>query len=196
MNFLPDVSVKCDTCQGKRYNRETLEIRYKGKSINDVLEMTIEDAVPFFSKIPKIHKTLETLHSVGLGYIKLGQASTTLSGGEAQRIKLSSELCKKGTGKTIYIMDEPSTGLHFEDIRMLLEVLQRLVDEGNTIVVIEHNLDIIKVADYIIDIGLEGGKNGGQLIFSGNPKEMVRSKKITSHTAHYLKKEFEKQQMN
>ena len=196
MNFLPDVSVKCDTCQGKRYNRETLEIRYKGKSINDVLEMTIEDAVPFFSKIPKIHKTLETLHSVGLGYIKLGQASTTLSGGEAQRIKLASELCKKGTGKTIYIMDEPSTGLHFEDIRMLLEVLQRLVDEGNTIVVIEHNLDIIKVADHIIDIGLEGGKNGGQLIFSGSPKEMIRSKKITSHTAHYLKKEFEKQQMN
>lgn len=186
MNFLPDVYVHCDTCQGKRYNRETLEVRFKGKSISDVLEMTIEDAAPFFDKIPKIHRVLETLVSVGLGYVKLGQPSTTLSGGEAQRIKLATELSKKGTGNTFYILDEPSTGLHFEDIRMLLEVLQRLVDEGNTVLVIEHNLDIVKVADYVVDIGPEGGKGGGQLIFAGSPEEMIRQAKETSHTAKYL----------
>lgn len=186
MNFLPDVYVHCDACQGKRYNRETLEVRFKGKSISDVLEMTIEDAAPFFDKIPKIHRVLETLVSVGLGYVKLGQPSTTLSGGEAQRIKLATELSKKGTGNTFYILDEPSTGLHFEDIRMLLEVLQRLVDEGNTVLVIEHNLDIVKVADYVVDIGPEGGKGGGQLIFAGSPEEMIRQAKETSHTAKYL----------
>lgn len=186
MNFLPDVYVHCDACQGKRYNRETLEVRFKGKSISDVLEMTIEDAAPFFDKIPKTHRVLETLVSVGLGYVKLGQPSTTLSGGEAQRIKLATELSKKGTGNTFYILDEPSTGLHFEDIRMLLEVLQRLVDEGNTVLVIEHNLDIVKVADYVVDIGPEGGKGGGQLIFAGSPEEMIRQAKETSHTAKYL----------
>jgi excinuclease ABC subunit A len=189
MNFLPDVFVKCETCQGKRYNRETLEIRYKGKSINDVLEMTIEDAVPFFEKIPKINRVLETLVSVGLGYITLGQSSTTLSGGEAQRIKLATELAKKGTGNTIYILDEPSTGLHFEDIRMLLIVINRLVDEGNTVLVIEHNLDIVKSADHIIDIGLEGGNGGGQILFSGTPEKMMKLSDEISHTAKYLKME-------
>lgn len=187
MNFLPDVYVQCETCQGKRYNRETLEVRYKGKSINDVLEMTIEDAVPFFEKIPKINRVLETLYSVGLGYITLGQASTTLSGGEAQRVKLATELAKKGTGNTIYILDEPSTGLHFEDIRMLLEVLNRLVDEGNTVLVIEHNLDIVKAADYIVDLGLEGGKGGGDILFSGTPEKLIETKETESHTAKYLK---------
>jgi excinuclease ABC subunit A len=187
MNFLPDVYVECESCQGKRYNRETLEVRYKGKSINDVLEMTIEDAVPFFEKIPKIHRVLDTLLSVGLGYIKLGQPSTTLSGGEAQRIKLATELSKKGTGNTIYILDEPSTGLHFEDIRMLLLVLNRLVEEGNTVLVIEHNLDIVKVADYIVDLGLEGGKGGGQILFSGTPEQMLKLADAKSHTGKYLK---------
>jgi excinuclease ABC subunit A len=187
MNFLPDVYVQCETCQGKRYNRETLEVRYKGKSINDVLEMTIEDAVPFFEKIPKINRVLETLYSVGLGYITLGQASTTLSGGEAQRVKLATELAKKGTGNTIYILDEPSTGLHFEDIRMLLEVLNRLVDEGNTVLVIEHNLDIVKAADYLVDLGLEGGKGGGDILFSGTPEKLIETKEAESHTAKYLK---------
>jgi excinuclease ABC subunit A len=191
MNFLPDVYVECESCQGKRYNRETLEVRYKGKSINDVLEMTIEDAVPFFEKIPKIHRVLDTLLSVGLGYIKLGQPSTTLSGGEAQRIKLSTELSKKGTGNTIYILDEPSTGLHFEDIRMLLLVLNRLVDEGNTVLVIEHNLDIVKVSDYIVDLGLEGGKGGGQILFSGTPENMLKLADSKSHTGKYLKLEIE-----
>jgi excinuclease ABC subunit A len=186
MNFLPDVYVDCDGCQGKRYNRETLEVRYKGKSISDVLEMTIEDAAVFFEKIPKIFRVLDTMVSVGLGYVKLGQASTTLSGGEAQRIKLSTELAKKGTGSTIYILDEPSTGLHFEDIRLLLIVLQRLVDEGNTVLVIEHNLDIVKVADYIVDIGPEGGKGGGEILFSGTPEDMVKKAMKRSHTAQYL----------
>ena len=186
MNFLPDVYVECETCNGKRYNRETLEVRYKGKSISDVLDMTISDAALFFDKIPKIHRPLETLVSVGLGYIKLGQPSTTLSGGEAQRIKLSTELAKKSTGNTVYIMDEPSTGLHFEDIRMLLIVLQRLVDEGNTVLVIEHNLDIVKVADYIIDIGPEGGKGGGQIICQGTPEQIIKKSKDKSHTAKYL----------
>jgi excinuclease ABC subunit A len=191
MNFLPDVYVECETCNGKRYNRETLEVRYKGKTINDVLEMTIEDAVVFFESIPKIHRPLETMNSVGLGYIKLGQPSTTLSGGEAQRIKLATELAKKGTGNTIYILDEPSTGLHFEDIRMLTDVLQRLVDEGNTVLVIEHNLDIVKVADHLIDVGPEGGKEGGNIVCSGTPEDLIKKHTVISHTAKYLKMEME-----
>lgn len=186
MNFLPDVYVECETCNGKRYNPETLEVRYKGKSISDVLNMTIEESVPFFEKHPKIYRTLHTLLQVGLGYIKLGQSSTTLSGGEAQRIKLASELAKKATGKTIYILDEPSTGLHFEDIRMLLEVLQRLVDEGNTVLVIEHNMDIIKIADHIIDLGPEGGFRGGEILFTGTPEQMIKKAKEKSYTAKYL----------
>ena len=189
MNLLPDVLVECETCGGKRYNRETLEVRYRGKSISDVLEMTIEDATAFFKSIPKPHRILSTLLSVGLGYVKLGQPSTTLSGGEAQRIKLSTELSKRGTGKTIYILDEPSTGLHFEDIRMLLEVLQRLVDEGNTVLVIEHNLDIVKACDYIIDIGPEGGKDGGMIVCEGTPEAIVASSIDKSHTARYLAEE-------
>ncbi len=189
MNFLPDVYVECDTCQGKRYNRETLEVRFKGKSISDVLNMTVEEAVPFFESIPKIARVVQTLYSVGLGYITLGQPSTTLSGGEAQRIKLASELAKKSTGKTIYLLDEPSTGLHFEDIRMLLDVLQRLVDEGNTVLVIEHNLDVVKVADYVIDLGPECGKFGGEIIAKGTPEELVKKFKNTSHTAKYLEQE-------
>lgn len=189
MNFLPDVYVECETCNGRRYNRETLEVRYKGKSISDVLDMTIEDASVFFEAHPKIYRPLATLKSVGLGYIKLGQASTTLSGGEAQRIKLSSELAKKSTGKTFYILDEPSTGLHFEDIRLLLEVLQRLVSEGNTVLVIEHNLDIIKVADHLIDVGPEGGKGGGLIVATGTPEKVVSQSLAFSHTAKYLKNE-------
>jgi excinuclease ABC subunit A len=187
MNFLPDVYVECEACQGKRYNRETLEVRYKGKNINDVLEMTIADAVSFFENIPKIYRKLETLNSVGLGYIRLGQPSTTISGGEAQRVKLATELSKKSTGKTIYILDEPSTGLHFDDIKMLLAVLQRLVDEGNTVLVIEHNLDIVKVADHVIDIGPDGGKNGGQIVGEGTPEAFV--KKFKTETSRYLIKE-------
>ena len=189
MNFLPDVYVNCENCQGQRYNRETIEIKYKGKSIADVLNMNIAEAVDFFENLPKIHKVLSTLNSVGLGYVTLGQSSTTLSGGEAQRIKLASELTKKGTGKTIYLLDEPSTGLHFEDIKMLLKVLQRLVDEGNTVVVIEHNLDIIKTADYIIDLGPEGGKGGGKICCEGTPEMIIKKHAATSHTAYYLKKE-------
>lgn len=191
MNFLPDVYVECETCNGKRYNRETLEVRYKGKSINDVLEMTIEDAAVFFENIPKIQRPLATMNSVGLGYIKLGQPSTTLSGGEAQRIKLSGELTKRGTGNTIYILDEPSTGLHFEDIRMLIDVLQRLVDDGNTVLVIEHNLDIVKVADYIIDVGPEGGREGGKIVCKGTPEELIKKHTAISHTANYLKMEID-----
>jgi excinuclease ABC subunit A len=186
MNFLPDVYVECETCNGKRYNPETLEVRYKGKSISDVLNMTIEESVPFFEKHPKIYRTLHTLQQVGLGYIKLGQSSTTLSGGEAQRIKLALELSKKATGKTIYILDEPSTGLHFEDIRMLLEVLQRLVDEGNTVLVIEHNMDIIKIADHLIDLGPEGGFRGGNILFTGTPEQMIKKEQVKSYTAKYL----------
>ncbi|MEX1384232.1 excinuclease ABC subunit UvrA [Lutibacter sp.] len=187
MNFLPDVHVECETCQGKRFNRETLEIRYKGKSISDVLNMTIEDAVVFFENIPKIYRKLKTINNVGLGYIKLGQQSTTLSGGEAQRIKLAAELSKRDTGNTFYILDEPTTGLHFEDIRVLMEVLNKLTNKGNTILVIEHNMDVIKLADYVIDIGMEGGKNGGELICCGTPEEISLNKK--SYTAKFLKKE-------
>lgn len=187
MNFLPDVYVECETCQGKRFNRETLEIRYKGKSISDVLDMTVDEAVPFFENIPKIYRKIKTIQDVGLGYITLGQQSTTLSGGEAQRIKLASELSKKDTGNTFYILDEPTTGLHFEDIRVLMEVINRLVDKGNTVLIIEHNLDVVKLADYIIDIGYEGGKGGGQLIAKGTPEEIVKNKK--SYTAQFLKKE-------
>jgi len=187
MNFLPDVYVECETCQGKRFNRETLEIRYKGKSISDVLDMTVDEAVPFFENIPKIYRKIKTIQDVGLGYITLGQQSTTLSGGEAQRIKLAGELSKKDTGNTFYILDEPTTGLHFEDIRVLMEVINKLVDKGNTILVIEHNMDVIKLADYIIDIGPEGGKGGGQLIAKGTPEQVVKNK--NSYTAKFLKKE-------
>ena len=189
MNFLPDVYVECEDCNGKRYNRETLEVRFKGKSISDVLEMTIEEGEHFFESIPKIHRVLATLVSVGLGYVKLGQSSTTLSGGEAQRIKLSAELSKKSTGKTFYILDEPSTGLHFEDIKHLLDVLQRLVDEGNTVLVIEHNLDIVKVADHVIDIGPEGGKGGGMIVCEGTPEAIIKKHTKDSYTAKYLKME-------
>ncbi|KIC00003.1 excinuclease ABC subunit A [Flavobacterium sp. JRM] len=187
MNFLPDVYVECETCQGKRFNRETLEIRYKGKSISDVLNMTVDEAVPFFEMIPKIYRKVKTIQDVGLGYITLGQQSTTLSGGEAQRIKLAGELSKKDTGNTFYILDEPTTGLHFEDIRVLMDVINKLVDKGNTILIIEHNMDVIKLADYIIDIGPEGGKGGGQLIAKGTPEEIIKNKK--SYTAQFLKKE-------
>jgi excinuclease ABC subunit A len=187
MNFLPDVYVECETCQGKRFNRETLEIKYKGKSIYDILEMTIEDACILFELIPKIFRKLKTIKDVGLGYITLGQQSTTLSGGEAQRIKLATELSKRDTGNTFYILDEPTTGLHFEDIRVLLSVLNKIVDKGNTVVIIEHNLDVIKTVDYIIDIGPEGGKNGGKILAKGSPEEILKIKK--SHTARFLKKE-------
>ncbi|MDU8886839.1 excinuclease ABC subunit UvrA [Yeosuana sp. MJ-SS3] len=187
MNFLPDVYVECETCQAKRFNRETLEIRYKGKSISDVLNMTINEAVSFFEHIPKIHNKLKTIKDVGLGYITLGQQSTTLSGGEAQRIKLATELSKRDTGNTFYILDEPTTGLHFEDIRVLMLVLNKLADKGNTVLIIEHNLDVIKMVDHIIDIGYEGGKGGGQIIVEGTPEEVIKHKK--SYTAQFLKKE-------
>ncbi len=184
MNFLPDVHVECETCQGKRFNRETLEIRYKGKSIADVLEMTIDHAVEFFKLIPKIHSKLKTIKDVGLGYITLGQRSTTLSGGEAQRIKLASELSKRDTGNTFYILDEPTTGLHFEDIRVLMNVLNTLADKGNTVLIIEHNMDVIKLADYIIDIGMEGGKKGGEILCKGTPEQVIKNK--ISYTAQFL----------
>ncbi|WP_029033429.1 excinuclease ABC subunit UvrA [Salinimicrobium terrae] len=187
MNFLPDVYVECETCQGKRFNRETLEIRYKGKSISDVLEMTINESVIFFENIPKIYRKIKTIQDVGLGYITLGQQSTTLSGGEAQRIKLATELSKRDTGNTFYILDEPTTGLHFEDIRVLMEVLNRLVNKGNTVLIIEHNLDVIKMADYIIDIGYEGGRNGGKVVAKGTPEEVAKDRK--SYTAPFLQKE-------
>ena len=189
MNFLPDVHVECETCQGKRFNRETLEIRYKGKSIADVLEMTIDHAVEFFKLIPKIHIKLKTIKDVGLGYITLGQRSTTLSGGEAQRIKLASELSKRDTGNTFYILDEPTTGLHFEDIRVLMGVLNTLANKGNTVLIIEHNMDVIKLADYIIDIGMEGGKKGGEILCKGTPEQIVKDKK--SYTAQFLKQELD-----
>jgi excinuclease ABC subunit A len=187
MNFLPDVYVTCETCNGKRYNRETLEVRYKGKSINDVLNMSIEEAVRFFENTPQILRKIETLYDVGLGYLTLGQQSTTLSGGEAQRVKLATELSKRDTGKTFYILDEPTTGLHFEDVRVLLDVLQKLVDKGNTVLVIEHNLDLIKVADHIIDIGPEGGKYGGEIVCTGTPEQVCKNQH--SYTAPFLKKE-------
>ncbi|MFZ0490856.1 MAG: excinuclease ABC subunit UvrA, partial [Salegentibacter sp.] len=189
MNFLPDVYVECETCQGKRFNRETLEIRYKGKSIADVLEMTINEATPFFEPIPKIYRKLKTIQDVGLGYITLGQQSTTLSGGEAQRIKLATELSKRDTGNTFYILDEPTTGLHFEDIRVLMEVLNKLTNKGNTVLIIEHNMDVIKMADYIIDIGYEGGKNGGEVVAKGTPEQVAKDRK--SYTAKFLKKELQ-----
>ena len=185
MHFLPDVYVACDVCKGKRFNRETLEVKYKGKSIADVLDMTVDEAHTFFEAIPSIKNRLELLQKVGLGYIHLGQSATTLSGGEAQRIKLSKELSKKATGKTLYILDEPTTGLHFDDINKLLKVLQALVEQGNTVVVIEHNLDVIKVADYIVDMGPEGGDGGGKIVVQGTPEEVAKSKK--SYTAKYLR---------
>ena len=187
MNFLPDVHVECETCNGKRFNRETLEIRFKGKSIADVLEMTVNQACEFFENHPKIYRKLKTILDVGLGYITLGQSSTTLSGGEAQRIKLATELSKKDTGQTLYILDEPTTGLHFEDVRVLMEVLERLVKRGNTVLIIEHNMDVIKLVDHLIDIGPEGGKNGGKLVGQGSPEEIAKLKH--SHTGKYLAKE-------
>lgn len=186
MHFLPDVYVPCDVCKGKRYNRETLEVKYKGKSIYDVLEMTVEEGCEFFQNIPKIARKLQTLYDVGLGYIKIGQSSTTLSGGEAQRVKLATELSKRSTGKTIYILDEPTTGLHIADVHRLIEVLQKLVDTGNTVVVIEHNLDLIKTADHIIDLGPEGGDRGGTLVATGTPEQVAKVKE--SYTGQYLKK--------
>lgn len=188
MNFLPDVMIDCETCNGKRYNRETLEILYKGKSISDVLDMNVEDAVTFFQNIPNINRKMVTLNSVGLGYITLGQQATTLSGGEAQRVKLSEELSKKDTGNTLYILDEPTTGLHFQDIQHLLDVINKLVDKGNTVIIIEHNMDVIKVADYILDIGPEAGRNGGNVVFMGRPEELIKVKE--SHTGRFLKNEF------
>ncbi|MGE8450590.1 MAG: ATP-binding cassette domain-containing protein, partial [Pseudomonadales bacterium] len=185
MHFLPDIYVPCDVCKSKRYNRETLEIKYKGKSIHEVLEMTIEEAREFFSPVPALARKLQTLMDVGLSYIKLGQSATTLSGGEAQRVKLSRELSKRDTGKTLYILDEPTTGLHFADIQQLLDVLHRLRDHGNTVVVIEHNLDVIKTADWLVDLGPEGGSKGGQIIAVGTPEQVAEMPQ--SHTGHYLK---------
>ena len=187
MNFLPDVQVPCETCHGKRYNRETLEVRYRGKSISDVLDMSVDEGVAFFENIPSIYRKIKTLQDVGLGYITLGQSSTTLSGGEAQRIKLATELSKKDTGKTFYILDEPTTGLHFEDVNVLLGVINRLVDRGNSVLIIEHNLDVVKTADWVIDMGPEGGRSGGQLLFAGTPEELIKNKK--SETARFLKLE-------
>ncbi|MBO4514243.1 MAG: ABC-ATPase UvrA, partial [Lachnospiraceae bacterium] len=190
MHFLPDVYVPCEVCGGKRYNRETLDVKYKGKSIFDVLDMTVEEALSFFENMPSIRNKIQTLFDVGLGYVKLGQPSTELSGGEAQRIKLATELSKRSTGKTIYILDEPTTGLHFADVHKLVEILHRLADGGNTVVVIEHNLDVIKTADYIIDMGPEGGDRGGTVIAEGTPEEIAKNKK--SYTGAYVKKMLEK----
>jgi excinuclease ABC subunit A len=187
MNFLPDVYVSCEKCNGKRYNRETLEIRYKGKSISDVLDMTVDEAVEFFTNVPYLYRKIKVLQDVGLGYITIGQSAVTLSGGEAQRVKLATELAKKDTGKTFYILDEPTTGLHFQDIDHLLHVLNKLADRGNTVLVIEHNMDVIKVADYIIDIGPEGGSGGGTILYQGVPKGLLKVKK--SHTGRFLKLE-------
>ncbi|MBO4380912.1 MAG: ATP-binding cassette domain-containing protein, partial [Clostridia bacterium] len=191
MHFLPDVYVPCEVCKGARYNRETLEVKYKGKSISDVLDMTIEEATSFFENIPRIKNKIKTLNEVGLGYIKLGQSSTTLSGGEAQRVKLATELSKRATGRTMYILDEPTTGLHSADVAKLIAILQRLVEQGNSVVVIEHNLDVIKVADHIIDLGPEGGDAGGTIIAQGSPEELVKAYdegKNPSYTAEFLKK--------
>jgi excinuclease ABC subunit A len=185
MHFLPDVYVPCDSCKSKRYNRETLEVRYKGKSIHEVLDLTVEDAREFFDPVPAIARKLQTLMDVGLSYIRLGQAATTISGGEAQRVKLARELSKRDTGQTLYILDEPTTGLHFHDIQQLLVVLHRLRDRGNTIVVIEHNLDVVKTADWIIDLGPEGGNGGGEIVAAGTPEQVAQV--AGSHTAHYLK---------
>jgi excinuclease ABC subunit A len=185
MHFLPDIYVPCDVCRGKRYNRETLEVRYKGRNIHEVLDMTVEDAREFFDAVPMLNRKLQTLMDVGLSYIRLGQSATTLSGGEAQRVKLSRELSKRDTGKTLYILDEPTTGLHFHDIAQLLDVLHRLRDHGNTVVVIEHNLDVIKTADWIIDLGPEGGSGGGQIVATGTPEELARKKR--SHTGRFLR---------
>ena len=187
MNFLPDVDVPCETCRGKRYDRETLEVRFKGKSISDVLNMPVEEATALFVDIPQLNQKLKTLMEVGLGYVTLGQSSTTVSGGEAQRIKLATELSKKGTGSTFYILDEPTTGLHFDDVKQLIGVLQRLVDQGNTVLVIEHNMDIIKVADHVIDMGPEGGAGGGQVVARGTPEQVVLMGR--GHTFPYLKNE-------
>ena len=184
MNFLPDVYVPCEACHGKRYNRETLEVRFKGKSIADILDMTINNAVELFENVPSILHKIKVLQDVGLGYIKLGQSSTTLSGGESQRVKLATELSKRDTGKTVYILDEPTTGLHFEDIRVLLGVLNRLVDKGNTVIVIEHNLDVIRAADWLIDLGPEGGRGGGTIVATGTPEQVAKKKK--GYTAQYL----------
>ena len=192
MHFLPDVYVTCEACKGRRYNRETLEVLYKGKSVADVLEMSVKEALHFFENLPFIHRKLETLDAVGLSYIKLGQSATTLSGGEAQRIKLSKELSRRATGRTVYILDEPTTGLHFEDIRRLLEVLNQLVDAGNTVIVIEHNLDVIKTADWILDLGPEGGDEGGFIIAEGPPEEIASNPK--SHTGAFLKRIFTRAQ--
>ena len=188
MHFLPDVYVPCEVCKGARYNRETLEVKYKEKTISDVLNMTVEEAVVFFANQPKIARKLQTLLDVGLGYVTLGQSATTLSGGEAQRVKLASELQRRQTGKTFYILDEPTTGLHFDDVRQLLEVLQRLVDAGNTVLVIEHNLDIIKAADYVVDLGPEGGDRGGTIVASGTPEEIAAVPE--SHTGRFLARIF------
>jgi excinuclease ABC subunit A len=190
MHFLPDVYVPCEVCKGKRFNRETLEVTYKGKSIADTLDMSVDEALVFFENIPRIKRKLLTLKNVGLGYIHLGQQATTLSGGEAQRVKLSAELSKTATGSTLYILDEPTTGLHFEDIRMLLGVLNELVERGNSVLVIEHNLDVIKTADHIIDIGPDGGEDGGQIVAVGTPEEVAQNKK--SYTGQYLSAELKK----
>ena len=190
MHFLPDVYVPCEVCGGKRYNRETLDVKYKGKSIYDVLDMTVEEALEFFKNVPKIQNKIQSLYDVGLSYVKLGQPSTELSGGEAQRIKLATELSRKSTGKTIYILDEPTTGLHFADVHKLVEILRRLSDGGNTVVVIEHNLDVIKTADYIIDMGPEGGDGGGTVIAQGTPEEICEVKQ--SYTGQFLKPYLEK----
>jgi len=186
MHFLPDVYVRCDACHGARYNRETLEVRYKGKNISEVLEMTVEEGLSFFDGLPKITRKLQTLFDVGLGYIKIGQPSTTMSGGEAQRVKLATELAKRSTGKTVYVLDEPTTGLHTDDVAKLITILDRLVEMGNTVIVIEHNLDLIKCADYIIDLGPEGGDGGGTLVASGTPEEVMACP--ASYTGQYLKK--------
>jgi excinuclease ABC subunit A len=185
MHFLPDIYVPCDVCHGQRYNRETLEVQYKGKNIHEILQMTVEEAYAFFNAVPTVARKLKTLIDVGLSYIRLGQAATTLSGGEAQRVKLGLELSKRDTGRTLYILDEPTTGLHFHDIDMLLTVLQRLVGNGNTVVVIEHNLDVIKTADWVIDLGPEGGEGGGRIIAVGTPEQIAKNK--ASHTGKYLK---------
>ena len=185
MHFLPDVYVTCEVCKGKRYNRETLEIRYKGRNIAEVLEMTVREALAFFEPVPPVRQKLQTLHDVGLDYIRLGQAATTLSGGEAQRVKLSTELSRRATGRTLYILDEPTTGLHFADIQRLLDVLNQLVEQGNTVVVIEHNLDVVKTADHIVDLGPEGGDEGGRVVAAGTPEQLAAQAGV-SHTGRFL----------